>query len=336
MDSSSTEALARFDTGLRRLLSGPLEWVLLTASRRLLAALLVGVFTLGVVAVAAVDGFDVRGSTDLLYLFQVLVGANVTLVTIVLSVNQLVLSREFKTPGELRDEIGDTIEYRNDVAGTTDDARIPTTPRDFLDALLRETQDHARQLEASLGDASPGDPADDVDDLISDLSDQTDRVLDTLEGSGEGVFETLAAAIDADFAGELSDIHRIQTVYDDDLDPATADELEELEENLKQIDVARQYFRAIYLQVELAGFSKLLLYVGVPAVGSGLLMLLVYAGAGTTPVRMPHLDVLVPVVVVLGFSPLAALFAYVLRIATVARRTVAITPFTIPDRESGR
>ena len=41
-----------------------------------------------------------------------------------------------------------------------------------------------------------------------------------------------------------------------------------------------------------------------------------------------------PMLVLVGLVPLAILFAFVLRIAVVTRRTTAITPFTTPEQES--
>lgn len=100
------------------------------------------------------------------------------------------------------------------------------------------------------------------------------------------------------------------------------------------MDIARQYFKSIYMQSKLARLSRILPYVGVPAVGSGFLMLLVYAGATAPSVDAGYLRVFVPIVVILGFTPLAILFAFVLRVAMVAQRTVAITPFTTPTQET--
>ncbi|WP_254612515.1 hypothetical protein [Haloterrigena gelatinilytica] len=40
-----------------------------------------------------------------------------------------------------------------------------------------------------------------------------------------------------------------------------------------------------------------------------------------------------PLAVTIGVFPLALLFAYILRTATVTERTAAITPFTTPEQE---
>jgi uncharacterized membrane protein YhaH (DUF805 family) len=74
--------------------------------------------------------------------------------------------------------------------------------------------------------------------------------------------------------------------------------------------------------------------VGIPAelVAVGMLLMMLSSPDTTSLATLP-IGVL-PVLVLVGLVPLAILFAFVLRIAVVTRRTTAITPFTTPERES--
>lgn len=74
---------------------------------------------------------------------------------------------------------------------------------------------------------------------------------------------------------------------------------------------------------------------GTPAVGCTLLFLYMTASNGESLVSIAHLEVIVPTVLILEFVPLAVLFSFILRIAAVVQRTVAITPFTTPDQKFG-
>ena len=62
-------------------------------------------------------------------------------------------------------------------------------------------------------------------------------------------------------------------------------------------------------------------------------MYLIYVGGPSAAVAPTYLPAFVLVVVGLGFGLVAILCSYVLRIATVAQRTVAIAPFTTPETE---
>ena len=56
---------------------------------------------------------------------------------------------------------------------------------------------------------------------------------------------------------------------------------------------------------------------------------MVYGGVAS-PLEIPSfLSGIVPIVLILGFRPLAILMSYELRFAPIAQRTVAITLFTI-------
>ena len=59
---------------------------------------------------------------SLFYAYSALVGGNITLITVVVSLNQLLLSRELQTPGEVRSQIDNAIDYRSEgsLATTTE------------------------------------------------------------------------------------------------------------------------------------------------------------------------------------------------------------------------
>lgn len=314
----------------------PHRWLVLTGNRLLLAGLLTSAFGVGVLALMLSGAVSVRNTMRMMYLFQVLVAGNLTLLTIVLSINQLVLSREFNTPGELRDQIRNVLTYRDSVEETADRSTMPVTPSNFLFALLDGMQSTARRLGEDARAEERSRVADEVDTLCSELTADVDRIEDVSPNSESRIFNALVDSLETNYSHQLNEAHRIQTVYADELSSTVSDELDELIQSLEQVDIARQYFKSIYMQSELARLSRVLLYVGVPAATSSLLLLFIYAGAPGTPVTIDNLELFVPVVVVLGFSPLAVLSAYVLRIAVVAQRTVAITPFVTPNEESER
>ncbi|WP_247729047.1 hypothetical protein [Halovivax limisalsi] len=334
MAPTGIDGLARLERGLQKFRSSPAAWFTLTGNRLVLAGLLAAVFALFVVGLQYSDIVIVTNTTRMLYLFQGLIAGNVALLTIVLSINQLVLSRELKTPKELREQIDAVIEYRAQVGETTGEPTVPVTPTGFLTVLLAGTRDTARRFDGTVASADDSELAADVADLVSELAARTAHISTIVERSQSGVFSALAATLETDFSRQLNEALRIRTESADALPPAATGELDDLVRCLKQVDIARQYFKSIYVQSELARLSKLMLYVGAPAVGSSLLLLLIYASTAEPPVTASHLDVIVPAVLILGILPLIVLFSFVLRIATIAQRTVAITPFSTEERES--
>lgn len=317
---------------LEVLRSNPLNWLLLVGNRLVIASLLTFLFGVTVTCLIATETVAVNTDTSLLYAFQGLVTGNFTLLTIVLSVNQLVLSREFNAPGELENQIRRAIDYRDDVREITGDTSIPTTSSEFLEVLLIGIRESAIELQNVGGKYNEGPLATEIDSVVSDIVTHTDKANTALEEAHTDVFSALTVALEINLSRELRDMREIQLAINGRETPELDEKLESAIEGLKQVDIARQYFKSLYMQSELARFSRLLLYVGIPAVGGGILLLVTYAGV-LEPSFGNTLTVLVPIVVTLSFAPLALVFAFVLRVSVVAQRTMATTPFTVAPEE---
>ena len=303
-----------------------LDWVLLTGERMVVAGALLAAVVAGLLALEAL-GVAFDGGGPYATMFNALLGGNITLLTIVLSVNQLVLSRQLATPGEVRHRMQSVSEYRDDIRQLTDEDVVPVEPAAYLRLLLETTLDRTRELEDSLPRGTC-DPAvyDDVAGLVDEFEEYSAHILTLLDESKVGVFPALSAVLDADY-GKF--IHRARTlrVRRGDALPDEADEtLTEVVESLRQLDVARQYFKTLFMQQELSMFSRHLLAVGVPAVLLAVFVLVTPRGTplvfgASAPFGVSTL------VVALELAPVTVLFAYTLRIATVSFRTASIVPF---------
>ncbi len=123
--------------------------------------------------------------------------------------------------------------------------------------------------------------------------------------------------------------------YGDDLSAEGREALEELIETLELFSVAREHFKTTYLQRELTRFSQLTIYCGVPAILSAMLIGFLYADLGGPSINVDFLPVVVAALVAVVVSPLALLTSYILRTATVTRRTASVGPM-LPRRHRTR
>ncbi|WP_256393628.1 hypothetical protein [Natronoarchaeum rubrum] len=326
------------------------DWLTLYGSRYAVAALVL-IVVAAVVATLVVTSVVPPANADaMLYLFSAFVGGNFTLITVVLSINQLVLSQQLQAPNEIRSEIEATIEYRRNVEGVTGVDVLPVVPRAFLRRLLESTRQHAQALGGLVARTGRPDLERDVDEVVEAVTASADRadVLLTGDGgdeeiesdrrgaddpSGMGIFAVLAVLLSTNYAAQLRDAARIRADHGDALREAESVALDELTDALRGLDVARQYFRTIYVQEELARLSRLLLYVGIPAIVAAALLLPVYRTPGVPTVPRWTLGPLFTLGVVVSLAPIAVLFAFVLRLTVVSQRTVAVTPFTTPRQE---
>lgn len=316
-------------------LSTPGRWLLLTGNRLLLTAIfLLGVYLLVLTSPLAGD-IDRERLAPLNYLFAGLLGGNFTLLTIVISVTQLIISRQLGTPGELREQIEATNAYRERIEEAVDVEVTPVTPTEFLHLLLRCSRESLDTARTEAQNVDDGDARDALLDVVSDVESHIEQVESLVAREGVGLFEALAATLDTNYSRDIYRLRQLRTSWSDTHSETTLERLDDLVVRLQQIDVARQYLKTLYMQDELSRLSLHLLYVGVPAVVVSAFMLRMFA---VTVQTLPSTTVTaaVPVAITVGFAPLGVLVAYVLRLATVARRTVAITPFTVSSQERRR
>ncbi len=308
------------------------DWILLDGSRWAVAAGSLVPVAAVLVWMAAADLLALTNTAPLHFLFSTIVGGNFTLLTVVLSVNQLVLSRQLEDPGEVRSEIKEVHDYRDEVE-THAEGVAPVLPPEFFLLLLETARRQAQDLGGLVIDTAPDPLYEDVDDLVEAVTERIDRTHELYDQSDAGTLEILVAALDTNYAMQIRDAREIKRRHDSSLPDGVADRIDDLIESLEHIDVARQYLKTLYIQDELARFSRALLYVGVPAMFVPICILAAFTVPPGRWAMAPAFLPLVVVSIVVGLLPLAVLFAFVLRIAMVSQETIAITPFTMTQQE---
>lgn len=331
MRDQGSDKLEAFEGELEAAERGAEEWLLLDGHRLAIAAIV----ATGLLAWFAV--LDLLGLAPLadvqatFYVYGGLIGGNLTLVTVVVSINQLLLSRQLESPGELRNDIKQVIDYRETVEDAAGEI-VPVQPMGFLRILVENTREEAQNVGGLVAGTGRESRYEEIDDFVSRLTDHFDRVDELLQRSGTDTFAVLSATLTTNYAREINRIRRLRAAYDGELDEETHERLGRLVERLEEIDVARQYFKSIYLQQELSKLSRILLYAGLPAEAVAVAMLLAFtADPGTAFDGM--LRAAVPVTLAVSFLPLAVLTSFILRTATVTQRTAATVPFTTPEQE---
>ncbi|MHC3438996.1 hypothetical protein ACYJ1Y_13080 [Natrialbaceae archaeon A-gly3] len=137
------------------------------------------------------------------------------------------------------------------------------------------------------------------------------RALDT-PAADEQIFGAIAATLGTTQAEQLHDLTRLETTYDDRLSEEQRGLFETVRELLLHIDVARKYFRTVYITKELSFLSRVLLLVGLPA----------QLFTAATLIAM-----------VACFAPLAILASFVLRLSWVAQRNATVMPFAASEKD---
>ncbi|MBX0294618.1 hypothetical protein [Haloarcula nitratireducens] len=120
--------------------------------------------------------------------------------------------------------------------------------------------------------------------------------------------------------------------------PEIEDTLEELITTLELFSPLREHIKTMYFQWELVDLSRRVIYAAVPAL-TIVYAVPFYVDATTFPGATLGIDNLVWLVsagITIGTIPFFVLLSYVLRIATIAKRTLAIGPTVLRTSEDLR
>ncbi|KTG09167.1 hypothetical protein AUR64_15345 [Haloprofundus marisrubri] len=314
-------------------------WLLMDASRWFVAAIPLGLVFASLVILGVVDPAPIRGSWNLKdpieTTFQGFLTAIITGVTLVVTINQLVLSQELGPLGDQRERMGGALEFREDVEDVLDVPAAPPEPSAFLRALVEGIRNRAEELKTTSAETN-GDSTEDAESAVSEYVDglvgNADGVSDQLEEEQFGTFDVLFAALNFNYSWKIYEGRRLRNQHEEALSTETREQLDELIKTLKFFGPAREHFKTLYFQWELINLSRAMMYASVPALIVTTSMIL-YAD---NPVSIPGftfgVDNVVWVVsgaVTVALVPFMILLSYVLRIATVAKRTLSIGPFIL-------
>ena len=319
-------------------------WLLLRADRLVVAGVLTAAVFVAFVAVAAAFSpaltEKVAASDPIETLFTSMITAIVTGATLVVTIGQLVLTQENGPLGDQQERMDDTLAVRGSVAELTGEP-APTDPAAFLDALLAAATGRVRALRESVRERDDSDDSDgaglraDIDEFAAGVVGNADASRGRLDGSEFGSFDVVFAALDFNYGRKLGRIERIIDDHGEALTDEEHDLLEELREALSLFGPAREHVKTLYFQWALIDLSRLILYAAVPAlVVAGAMVTVVDAGtvSGST-LGIDHVTLVVGGAFAVALLPFALFVSYVLRVLTLAKRTLAIGPLVLRDSE---
>ncbi|WP_273836612.1 hypothetical protein [Halococcus sp. PRR34] len=305
------------------------KWFLIDGNRLLVSGLFVlGAFLVTFWLVSAdLITFEPASAVKSLFASGIVSGV-FSLITITLTVNQMILSRVFGTIDGLADRIDGSLDFRHTVEDIAGVPSSPNQPDEFL-VLIGETISERASAFEDECEEFDGESREEIDEYLADIRAYADRVED-VEGT-EDTLEIVSTLLGPAYAQNLTATDRLLRKYDGELPDPARDELEAILELVKSVAVARQFFKTIAIQQDLAQLSRLLAYFGVPVLLGTFFVTTIYTTTPTTTVAQPLLPVVVSLGVAVVFVPLAILLSYILRAASVARYTISVGPFVPPE-----
>jgi len=317
-------------------------WLLLEANRWAVAAVVLAGFVLGTLLVAALvpDRVVLSVGDPVETLFQGLVTATITGVTLVVSINSLVLSQELGTLGDQRDRMEGAMSFRRDVEDELGVEIAPATPAAFLQVLVDGVERRgARLSKAAAAVASERVETERTRAFADDVRGHASSVSSDLADRQFGTFGVLSAALNFNYSWKIHEARRLRESLPEADETADAESIRELRDALDSVVAAltlfgpaREHVKTLYFQWELVDLSRAMLYSAVPALLVATNTLLFHGTLGSVSgatLGIAHYVWIVALAASIALAPFAILLSFVLRIGTIAKRTLSIGPFIL-------
>ncbi|SEO46396.1 hypothetical protein SAMN04487948_102539 [Halogranum amylolyticum] len=277
---------------------------------------------------------DLQTGDTIETLFSTMLGAIITGTTLIVTISQLVISQENGPLGDQHERMSSAMDFRSytsELLGRP----VPVDPSAFLRLIVDATQQRASALRDAVADTGDEELKHDVDEFTDSLTGNADEVRDQLDGAQFGSFDVLFAALNFNYGWKIFQVERIAYEHDETLSNEEHQLLEELKTTLSMFGPAREHIKTLYFQWALIDLSQLILYVSLPAlvVTGGMLA---FVGDSTfTGVTLGIENILwiVDAAFTISLLPFLLLVAYIARIATIAKRTLAIGPLILRDSQ---
>ncbi|WP_232688741.1 hypothetical protein [Halobacterium zhouii] len=335
----------RFDE-LRSTLLVPEEnplvrWFLLTGRRfSVMVALMVLVFVvlIGLSFVLPVEMRRLLTETSTgITLFSSLLSGAILLVSIVVSINSVVLSQEMTDLEDQEQRITASLDYHRRIEGFIQADITPARPADFLQAVMYAVATQVYDLEVIAQDSDNEAFRAEVEEFADYVARDLRQSRSTLGTAKFGTFKVLLAGLNYNYSGQLQAARSLKNKHEGTLSDEAEAQVDEIIDTIKSMGTGREYFKSLYYKRELAHLSTRLLYVSLPVIVFTSYVMLALDAALFPDVSffgVSPLLISVTFAYTVALAPYLLLTAYIIRASAVTLRTLAAGPFILQKGDS--
>lgn len=312
-----------------------LRWLLLEGNRYAVTGALLTLTFLMIIAMGLVWPLEMR---DLLTETQAVqtvlnsfLGGIILLVSIVVSINSIVLSYDIAPVGTQVERIEGVTKFRREVERFADVEEHPTEPQSFLRVMAIAIKEMAGALEHVDEDA-PEEYSTDVAEYIESITETAEQLEDSLREVRGGEYGAFWLGLDMDHGPLMNRMLRLTSTHEGVLTDDEEERFAELMHLFEVFATGREYFKTLYYSHEIADLSRTLLLISLPSIMVTAWTILAI-NANLFPndwvFGLPPLLTFVAVTMTISLAPFIVLTAYMLRVATVTLRTASAGSFAL-------
>lgn len=313
------------------------QWVLLEGNRHAVTGALLTITFVALLVIGTIWPFEMqRLLTETAAVETVLntfLGGIILLVSIVVSINSIVLSYDIISIGAQEDRFRGTLEFRSEIGHLTDTehSTMDMDPATFLSMMVGVINQRAHELK-TVTEELDGEDAEELRQHIETILQTIENIEKTVDQTGGGEFSALWLGLDLNLGSLMERSRVLHRAYADELSDSGGDRFERLIRTFELITTGRHFFKTLYYKREFSMLSRTLLIVSLPAIlGTATTILAINANVlpeiwvfGLSP-----LLTFVAAAFTVALAPFIILTSYMLRVATVTLRATDTEPFVL-------
>jgi len=308
------------------------RWILLDGNRMAVSGAILTIVYVVLLTTGVIWTFEMQKilteTSTVENILETFMSGIILLVSIVVSINSIVLSQDIASVQSQEDRTRGTWEFRAKIGEVTETGESPSDPGAFIELMAKVITDRAETL-ADRAKGIEEEFAYEIVEYTESVSRSIERLVEIDEG-GYGDFAPLWAALEVDYGRFLNRSRALRGAHQEQIPDSCDREWDRFIEAIQMFAVGREHFKTLYYNKEISVLSRDLLVVSLPAILFTATAILAI-NASVLPdfwlFGVPPLQVFVAIVVTVALVPYVVLTSYMLRISTVALRTATGGPF---------
>ena len=315
------------------------RWILLEGHRLAVTGALLSVTFASIVLMGSIWTFEMQMLLTETEAVQTILNSFLSgiilLVSIVVSINSIVLSHDITSIGAQEKRIESMIEFRRDIGGLTGDDAAPRDPDSFLRVMATIIKERAHSLE-NAGEDLDDEIGDSFSEDITVYVDSVAATAEELESSVQqvhgGDLYALWLGLETDYGPLMNNMRNFTSTYRSHLNEDEVKEFNDLMEMFEMFATGREYFKTLYYGKEISELSRTLLVFSLPSIIVTIWAILAI-DANLLPdvwaFGLSPLLLFVALTFTIALVPFIILTSYMLRVATVSSRASTSGPFRL-------
>jgi len=309
------------------------RWVLLEGSRYAVTVVMLALVFSTIVTTGIVWTFEMQRllteTSTVQTVLNTFMSGIILLVSIVVSINAIALSHDITSVGTQEERVEGVVEFRREVGQETQQGWRPTDPNSFLEGISPVIREHTEMLLDEV-EGTSGEFAQDVHEYVDRITDDLEE-FDDIEDDG-AEFGVLWRALEFEYGTYIDRARLLEDVHGSEMSESFEEQLADLVNAFELFATGREYFKTMYYSEEVSRLSRALLVVSLPAILATASAILAI-DAGLLPsiwvFGLPPLQIFVATIITISLIPFTVLTSYMLRLTTVAIRSVTGGPFSL-------